>query len=123
MSYHDHDTGSGFHGQGRFAGVERMIPEVHEPVEMPQRFDKLTNPRLVPEASNDQEVTIVDNFAANRLGIGPEASSILQWVTVASVALVDKHSSDASDWRQAAISLALSGIAYLVSTSNERDHS
>ncbi len=120
MSYHDHDRGSGFHGQGRFAGVEQMIPEVHESVEMPQGFEKLTNPRL---ASSGQEVTIVDNFAANRFGVGPEASSILQWVTAASVALVDKHSADASDWRQAAISIALSGIAYLVSSSNERDHS
>ncbi len=34
MSYHDHDRGSGFQGKGRFAGVERLIPEVQEPVEM-----------------------------------------------------------------------------------------
>jgi hypothetical protein len=76
---------------------------------------------LVFEATTVQEITTVDNLAINRFGISPEASSMLQWVTVASAALVDKHNLGSSDWRQVAISIALSGIAYLVSTSNERD--
>lgn len=118
----DQETGKGFDnpGRGRFAGVEKLMPEVHEPVEMPLRFDESVNPSLVFEAPTVQEITIVDNLATNRFGISSEASSILQWVTAATVALVDKHRLESNDWRQTAIALALSGIAYLVSTSNER---
>lgn len=120
MASHEHNERQVDIGQGRFAGVERLIPEVHEPVEMPPRFDVLTNSSLGSSDSGAQETVLVDNLTVSRFSMSPETSTILQWVTAATIALVDKHRLESSDWRQTAIALALSGIAYLVTTSNER---
>lgn len=109
MSYHDHDGGSRFHGQGRFAGVERMIPEVHEPVEMPPAFDPLRGVTI----RRDQEVkdTTLTPHGYSEIRLGRIFLGACTLLGTAAMHL--QYEAGNQDWQRTAVVTAVSALATL----------